>query len=143
MKADEYIKKDVIYAKIFIIIGVFGLAIWLISVVFGFKDGPIVGVASGLSFGFIPTGIGMLIIYKIAGKNSAMMKNIELENEERNKFINTKSGHTAFWVSYWYIFTSVMISNIIIIPFNKFGVFTLVFMPIVYFLVVVINHKRY
>jgi hypothetical protein len=98
---------------------------------------------TGLTCGFLPTGIGMLIIYKYAKNKPEMKKNIELENEERNIFINTKAGHTAFWVSYWYIFFAVIIYNIISIPLLGFLIATLFFMPIVYFALVIIYHKKY
>lgn len=143
MNTEKYIKKDVFFAKIFIVIGLIGILIWLASGVMGFQSKPIAGVASGLVFGFIPTGIGMLIILKRAGKNSVMIKNIQIENEERNTFINTKAGQTAFWVLFWYIFISAMLSNIVSISLQIFCTFTLFFMAVVYFSLVVINHKKY
>ncbi|WP_333888054.1 hypothetical protein [Clostridium sp.] len=96
-----------------------------------------------MAFGFTPTGIGMFLIYRNSRKNPKMIKNIQLENEERNIFINTKSGYFAFWVVYWYMLISVILSNIINISFHKFGIFTLIFMSIVYFSIVIINHRRY
>ena len=120
-----------------------GIAILLIDAAFNFEIKSLLGVGSALAFGFTPTGIGMLLIYRNSRKNPKMIKNIQLENEERNIFINAKSGHFAFWVVYWYMFISVILSNIINISFYKFGVFTLIFMPIVYFFIVIINHRRY
>ena len=102
-----------------------GIAILLIDAAFNFEIKSLLGVGSALAFGFTPTGIGMLLIYRNSRKNPKMIKNIQLENEERNMFI------------------SVILSNIINISFYKFGVFTLIFMPIVYFFIVIINHRRY
>jgi len=140
---NRYVKKEILYAKVFIAIGIIGIAILLIDLIFDLRIKSLLGVGSALAFGFTPTGVGMFLIYKNATRNPKIIKNIELENEERNIFINTKSAHSAFWIMYWYIFILVMLNNIINISFYKFGIFTLIFMPVVYFSMVVINHKRY
>jgi hypothetical protein len=132
----NYIKKGIVFSIIFITIGMLA---GITGLVFEFKK----DLMTGLTMGFLPTGIGMLILYKYSKKKPEMMKNIELENEERNIFINTKAGYTAFWVCYLYIFISVILCNVINISLLKFLLVTLCFMPIVYFTSVIILHKKY
>lgn len=136
MSIKKYIKKELLYSQIFIIIG-------LIAGISGFIFGYHKEVMTGLTAGFLPTGIGIMVLYKYAEKKPEMKKNIELENEERNIFINTKAGHTAFWVFYWYIFAAVILYNIVKISLLQFLIVTLFFMPIVYFSFVFIYHKKY
>lgn len=136
MNIEGRIKKDIMYSKIFIAIGVLAAAAGLI---FNFQKSILIGLA----FGFLPTGIGLLLVYKYAQHKPKMIQNIKLENEERNLFINTKAGHTAFWVCYWYVFIVLMLSNMVEISLRSFGIITIFFMPIVYFLFVFIYHKKY
>jgi hypothetical protein len=117
--------------------------IGIIAGITGFIFGYQKELMTGLTAGFLPTGIGTMVLYRYAKKKPGMEKNIELENEERNIFINTKAGHIAFWVSYWYIFVAVISYNIIKISLLQFLIITLFFMPIVYFLFVFIYHKKY
>lgn len=129
-------KKDITYAITFIVIGV-------LAGVLGFIFQVARPIMVGIACGFTPTGIGLLLVYNQAKKKPEMMKNIELENEERNVFINSKAGYTAFWISYWYVVCVVVISNIVKLSLKQFGIFTLIFMPIVYFLFIFIYHKKY
>jgi hypothetical protein len=136
MSTEKYIKKELLYSQVFIIIGLIAA---ITGFVFQYQKWLMLGIAAG----FLPTGIGTMIIYKHARKKPEMKKNIELENEERNIFINTKAGHTAFWVSYWYIFAAVILYNIVKISLLQFLIVTLFFMPVMYFLFVFIYHKKY
>jgi hypothetical protein len=136
MNIEKYIKKDLIFSMIFIVIGAIA---GIIGFVFEYQK----ELMAGLTVGFLPTGIGMTIIYKIAKKKPELRKNIELEKEERNIYINTKAGHTAFWVSYWYIFIAIILYNVISISFLYFLITTICFMPVVYFTFVFIYHKKF
>ena len=136
MNVGKFIKKERAYAIIFILVGVLAALSTLI-----FENSR--GIMFGLAIGFTPTGIGMLLVYKYAERKPAMVKNIKLENEERNIFINTKAAQTAFWIIYWYIFISAILSNIVIIQMKIFTIVTLLLMPVVYFIFVYIYHRRY
>jgi hypothetical protein len=136
MNIEKYVKKDIILSIIFILIGIIA---GITGFVFNFHK----EVMTGLVCGFLPTGIGTLIINMIAKNNPKMRKNIELENEERNRFINTKAGHTAFWICYSYIFIAAILYNIVHITFLHFLIVTIIFMPVVYFLLVFLYHKKY
>ncbi|MCE5345321.1 MAG: hypothetical protein LLG13_03385 [Bacteroidales bacterium] len=97
----------------------------------------------GLTIGFLAAGIGTMFVYKYAKNKPELRKNLELQNEERNIFVNTKAGQSAFWVSYWYIFIAVILSYSLSISLQQFLIITLFFMPIVYFFLVFIYHKKY
>ncbi len=136
MSIEKYLKKDIIISIAFILIGIIaGIA----GFVFNFHK----EVMTGLVCGFLPTGIGTLIINIIAKNNPTMKKNIELENEERNRFINMKAGYTSFWICYGYIFVAAILYNIVHITFLHFLIATIIFMPVVYFLLVFLYHKKY
>lgn len=130
------INKEIYKSLIFLSIGLLAL---FIGYFLNFEKHAMTGIA----IGFIPVGIGQIIIYTYAKRKPKMLKMIELEKEERNIFINTKAGHTAFWFSYWYIFISTMLSNVIDISLLNFLIFTLVFMPVIYFSCMIIYHKKY
>lgn len=136
MDMDKLLKKEILFAQIFILIG-------LVAGIAGFVFEYQRGLMTGITAGFLPTGTGMLLIYKNARKRPKMLKNIELENEERNIFINTKAGHTAFWISYWYIFAAVILHYSVKISLHQFLIVTIVFMPLVYFTLVILYHRKY
>jgi ascorbate-specific PTS system EIIC-type component UlaA len=135
MGRDEYLKREIIYSSIFILIGI----IALIGFVIGFEKPMMLGIA----IGFIPTGVGMLLIYQKAKNHAGFKKNLQLEKEERNIYINTKAGDTSFWISYWYIVIALVFSNVINVSMQRFTIFTLIFMPVVYFLFIAIYHRKY
>ncbi|WP_097015140.1 hypothetical protein [Anaerocolumna aminovalerica] len=136
MNIDKYIKKGLIFSLIFIFIGI-------LAGITGFVFDYHLELMRGLTVGFLPTGIGMLILYKYSNKKPELRKNIELENEERNIFINTKAGYMAFWICYFYVFLAVLLNQIMDIPVTPFLIITLCLMPIVYFALVIIYHKKY
>ena len=136
MNVEKYMKRDFIFSLVFMFIGI-------LAGITGFVFHIHTEVMTGLVCGFLPTGIGSLIINLITKDNPKLMKNVELENEERNRFINTKAGHTAFWVCYIYIAFATIMYNIIKISFLHFLVATIIFMPVVYFSFVIIYHHKY
>lgn len=136
MNKEKRVRREIIFSEIFILIGILAL---LAGFVFNFQKNIMIGLAAG----FTPTGIGMLAIYIYATKHPKLMKNMELENEERNMFINTKAGHTSFWISYWYVFVAAIFGNLLNLSFQSLCIFTLFFMPFIYFIFIFIYHKRY
>jgi len=136
MNSEKYIKKNEVFSLIFIMIGIIA---GITGFLFDFQK----DMMQGITIGFLPTGILMLIILKYTAKKPKYKRNMELEMEERNVFINTKAGHTAFWISYWYIFIWVILYNVLKISFLNFLILTLILMPIAYFTLVVIYHKKY
>ncbi|WP_075364009.1 hypothetical protein [Desulfosporosinus metallidurans] len=135
MERDEYWNRDMIYSVIFILVGI---AAWIFYV-FGFEK----SIMFGIAIGFLPTGAGSFLIFRKSKNHSGLARNLRLEKEERNIFINSKAGHTAFWISYWYIVIVSVFSNVINVSMQRFSIFTLLLMPIVYFLFVAIYHRKY
>lgn len=136
MSFERYLKKELFYSQIFILIGIIaGIA----GFIFRYQK----ELMLGLTIGFLAAGIGTMLVYKYAKNKPELRKNLELQNEERNVFVNTKAAQTAFWVSYWYIFIAVILSYSLSISLQQFLVITLFFMPIVYFSLVFIYHKKY
>lgn len=136
MDIEKYVKKDIRISIAFIIVGILaGISGFL----FKFQK----DMMSDLALVCITVGTGMLILYKYSLKKLKYRKNIELEHEERNTFINTKAGQTAYWISYFYIFAAIVFNNVIKLSFVHFLIITLIFMSTVYFIFVIIFHKRY
>lgn len=136
MNLERYLKKELLYSQIFIFVGIVaGIA----GFIFRYQK----ELMFGLTIGFLAAGIGTMLVYKYAKNKPEMRKNLELQYEERNIFVNTKAGHTAFWISYWYIFIAAIFSYSLRISLQQFLIITLFFMPFVYFLVVFIYHKKY
>ncbi len=135
-KVDKYIKKGFLFSSVFIIIGILA---GITGFVFDYQQ----KLMSGLTAGFLPTGIVMLALYKYSYKKPELRKNIAVENEERNIFINSKAGHTSFWICYFYIFLVFILNYMVEIKVIQFLIITIFFMPIVYFTFVIIYHKKY
>lgn len=136
MKVEYLIKKQKIFSLLFIVIGVTALILYLLTDI---QDSVMLGITSG----FLPTGIGLLIAYKKAENNKEMQKKIVIENEERNIFINTKAGNSSFWISFWIVFVGTIFGPIIGLSLIQFGSILLILMGIIYFSNVVINHNKY
>ncbi len=80
MNLEKIIKKELIYSQTFIFIGIIA---GLTALVFNYQKELMLSIA----IGFLPTGIGTMLIYKYSSKKIRLKKNIELEHEERNIFI--------------------------------------------------------
>jgi hypothetical protein len=85
-------------------------------------EGKLLGIFGGLTFGFLPLGILLLVdVYRIK-RNPAMQKQIELKNEERNIFLRDKSGNQAFSLmiilifGFWLLSLWVNISSSLLFP---------------------------
>lgn len=136
MEVKNLIIKQKIFSLIFIVIGVTALILYLVT---NIEDGAMLGITSG----FLPTGIGLMIVYKKAENNKEMQKKIVIENEERNIFINTKAGYSSFLISFWIVFLGTMFGPTIGLSLSQFGSILLILMGIIYFTNVIINHKKY
>ena len=136
MNVDKYIKKQLtIYSSMLAI----GLVALLLGLGFDYETHTMTSVA----IGFIPAGLGCLLVTLYARNNPVMYRNIESEADERSFFIRNKSGATAFWITFWYVFALTMMANIINISQISIGVYTLVFMSVIYFVIFFINLRKY
>lgn len=136
MNVDKYIKNQLAIFSFMIAIGVVAL---LLGLGFDYETQTMTSVA----IGFIPAGLSCLLVTLYARNNPAMYRNIESEADERSFFIRNKSGATAFWITFWYVFALTMMADIINISQVSIGVYTLVFMSLIYFVIFFINLHKY
>lgn len=97
----------------------------------------------GIAFGFIPVGLGGLIIYHKLGNSPQMQRSIESEEDERSRFIRNQAGHTAFWISYGYVFLMTMFGEALPLSEIALWLTALIFMPVVYFTCYFIGQYKY
>ncbi len=136
MNVNKQIKKSILHSGIMATIGFIAL---FVGYVLDFQP----HVMSGIAIGFIPTGLVCMLIYILSRNKPSMIKSVKAENEERNIFIRNKTGYRAFWITYWYVFAATMGSNFLNISASTLSMFTLIFMPVVYFITMIIYHYRY
>ncbi|MDD2510846.1 MAG: hypothetical protein PHG94_06955 [Syntrophomonas sp.] len=136
MNVNNYVKKQILtYCAM--------LAVGLIALFAGYILDFETPAMTGVAIGFIPVGLGGILIMLYSKKNLAMNRNIESEADERSMFIRNKSGATAFWITFWYIFALSMLSNVINISQALMSFYTLIFMAVIYFVIFFINLSRY
>ncbi len=136
MNTDKYIKRQALSYSAMLIIG---LAALFTGYILKYETQAM----SGIVFGFLPVGIGGLLITLYSCKNPKMYRNIEMEADERNIFIRNTTGATAFWISFWYIGALTLFSTSLGISPNQVGAYTLIFMSITYFVMLFINMSKY
>lgn len=136
MNVNNYAKKQILFYAAMLAVGLSAL---LLGYILDFETHAMTGVA----IGFIPVGLGGIVIMLYARKNPTMYRNIESEADERSVFIRNKSGATAFWITFWYVFALTMMANVIDLSQISIGVYTLVFMAVIYFVIFFINLRRY
>jgi hypothetical protein len=122
MEILKHLKNQILFAIVYIVIGTIALITLVILLVSGNIDGKLLGIFGGLTFGFLPLGILLLVdVYRIK-RNPAMQKQIELKNEERNIFLRDKSGNQAFSLmtclifGFWLLSLWVNISSSLLFP---------------------------
>jgi len=136
MNVDKYIKKQIIGYSTMTLMGIIAL---LIGFVFNYQTHTM----SGIAFGFIPAGLGCLIILLYSRNKPNLRQNIVSECDERSVYVRNKSGATAFWITYWWIFALTMLTNIKILTVNEICIATLIFMGVIYFTIFFRNLARY
>jgi len=147
MNVEKYIKRQIMFAIVFLVIGVIGLGALVVLLILGNTDGNILGALGGLTFGFLPMGIGFLVsILKTKRNPEAIkrtIKQMELKNDERNLFLRTKSGNAAFEFSLWLIMGLWFLSIWVNISSRWLFPILLGTMSIIYFISIGINARKY
>lgn len=128
MQIEQSIRRQLIQGYIFITIGISSLVLGGLQVIDNY-------MMLGIAVGFIPVGIGTIIIMKRAQSSNTMRRNIEIEQDERNQYIRNHAGARAFWLTYWIVFTLVIITQIVsgAIDTKYVLIGLLISMPIIYF----------
>ena len=143
MNIEKHLRSQRLFAMAYIIIGGIALITLIILLVRGNIDGKQLGITTGVTAGFLPLGILLLVDVKRIKRNPAMQKQIELKNEERNIFLQNKSGNQTLnvmlWVimGLWFLNIWVDISTQVLFPV------ILGAMGIVYLIVIGINARKY
>lgn len=136
MDVDRHINKQILLYSAMTFIG--GIA-WFLGSFMKIQTHSMTGIA----LGFIPAGLGSLLIVMYARKKPALRKNFVGECDERSVYIRSKSGATAFWITFWWIFCLTIFSNWFAMSVNQLGVSTLIFMGVVYFSILFVNHSEH
>jgi hypothetical protein len=116
----------------------------VILLIAGKLEGKLAGIVGGLTFGFLPLGIGLVVdYYRLKRNPEKWKKQIELKNEERNIFLRNKSGYEAFGLmmfligGLWLVNMWVNISTSLLFPV------LLGMTSISYFTILTINTNKY
>ncbi len=143
MNVEKHLKSQLLCAIAFMVIGSIALLTLLIIWISGNLDGKLAGIFIGLTLGFLPVGIGLVVDYYRIKRNPVMQKQIELKNEERNVFLRNKSGYEALNLIIWLIFGLWFLNMWVNIA--SFWVFPVLLgmMGISYFTFLGINAKKY
>lgn len=136
MNVEKHLKKQIF---IFSAMTTIGVIAWFLGFVMKIQTHSM----SGIAFGFIPAGLSCLLLVLYARKKPALRKNFVGECDERSVYIQNKSGATAFWITFWWIFTLTMFSSWLNISVNQLGVSTLVFMSVLYFSMFFVNLSKH
>jgi hypothetical protein len=143
MNVEKHLKSQKIFAMAYIIIGGIALITLIILLVKGNIEGKQLGITTGVTAGFLPLGILLLVDVNRIKRNPAMQKQIELKNEERNIFLRNKSGYEALNLMIWLIFGLWFLNTWVNIA--SFWVFPVLLgmMSISYFTFLGVNAKKY
>ncbi|MEN6347807.1 MAG: hypothetical protein ABFD08_00205 [Syntrophomonas sp.] len=136
MNVDKYIKRQILIYSAMTLIGVIALFLGYVMKIQTHS-------MSGIAFGFIPAGLGCLLVTLYARKKPDLHKNFVAESDERSIYIQNKSGAAAFWITFWWIFALTMFSSRLNINVTQLGVSTLIFMSILYFSMFFINLSKH
>jgi hypothetical protein len=144
MNFEKHLKGQILMAIAYMIIGAAALIALIILLIAGKLDGKLAGIVGGLTFGFLPLGIGLVVdYYRVKRNPDKWKKQIELKNEERNIFLRNKSGYEAFnlmmflILGLWLVNIWVNISTSLLFPV------LLGMMSFSYFTILAINARKY
>jgi len=134
MNINKYIKRQIWGYSAMLALGLIAL---LCGYIWKFQS------MNGVAIGFIPVGLGGLVIMFYSRYHPQISRNIQAEADERGMFIRSKSGQTAFWITYWWVFAFTIFAKPLEISMDQFSIFTLIFMGIIYFIFFFINLAKY
>jgi hypothetical protein len=144
MNFEKHLKQQLILAIAYIVVGVIAVFTMVILLIAGKLEGKLAGIVGGLTFGFLPLGIGLVVdYYRLKRNPEKWKKQIELKNEERNIFLRNKSGYEAFGLmmfligGLWLVNMWVNISTSLLFPV------LLGMTSISYFTILTINTNKY
>lgn len=121
----KYLNKSLLLFSSFTIVG---LIVLILGTFFDILKDEMIGICSGT----LPTGMLGIILTLRAKNNPKMQKQILVKTEERNQFIRYKAGSYSFWIFYYVIAVSTILSRYISISLTTFLITLLLVMTIVH-----------
>jgi hypothetical protein len=147
MNFEKQFKSQLLFAIAAMVFGVIALVVFVLLAFKGTVDGNIFVYTGTIAIGFLLGGILLAADYFITSRNPSRKKRIEkqmeLNNEERQMFIRTKSGNEAFGFSLWLVMGLWGLNLLANVSLNIVLPFVLGFMFLSYFVSMVVNTQKY
>ena len=143
MKIEKYLKNQMLMGIAYILGGVVALSTLVILIITGKAEGKAIGITTGITCGFLPLGIGLIWDSRRIRRNPALIKQIELKNEERNIYLRNKSGNEAFNFSIWLLMVLWLLNIWFDISLTMLFPIVLGLMALSYFIILGFNAKKY
>jgi hypothetical protein len=144
MNFEKHLKGQILMAIAYMIIGAAALIVLVTLLIAGKLEGKLAGIFGGLTFGFLPLGIGLIIdYYRVKRNPDKWKKRLELNNEERNIFLRNKSAYEAFSLMMFLILGLWLVNMWVNISTSLLFPVLLGMTSISYFTILTINTKKY
>ena len=144
MNFEKHLKGQILMAIAYMIIGAAALIVLVTLLITGKLEGKLAGIFGGLTFGFLPLGIGLVVdYYRLKRNPEKWKKQIELKNEERNIFLRNKSAYEAFSLMMFLILGLWLVNMWVNISTSLLFPVLLGMTSISYFTILTINTKKY
>ena len=141
MKTEQFLKNQMRFAVSFIVIGVIALGTLVILGISG-NYNKLFFVSGAITVATLPLGIATLISLRKVKITPEMRKRIEIKNEERNIYLNMKSGSTAFWIIYWVVTFLALLTTLVEISSRLLFPILLVLMTIVFYILMGVYNRK-
>jgi len=146
MNFEKQFKSQLLFAIAVMVFGVIALVVFVLLALKGTVGGNIFVYTGTIAIGFLLGGIILAADYFITSRNPSRKKRIEkqmeLNNEERQMFIRTKSGNEAFGFSLWLVMGLWGLNLLANVSLNIVLPFVLGFMFLSYFVSMVVNTQK-
>lgn len=116
-----------------------GLAALIAALGFGVMEKELTGVA----IGFIAGGVGLGLGYIFAWRRSHLAREIAVGDDERNVYVRSRAGHSAFWISFALVFLVVMFRDYFPWSVTAVDMTLLIAMIVAYFGALIFFTRKY
>ena len=147
MNFEKQFKSQLLFAVAAMVFGVIALVIFILLAFNETVKGNIFVFTGTIAIGFLLGGILLVVDYFRTSRNQLRRKQIEkqleINNEERDIFLRTKSGNEAFGFSLWLMLGLWMLSTWVNMSLSMLFPLVLGFMFLSYLVSMVINTGKY
>jgi hypothetical protein len=147
MNIEKHLKSQFIFAFASMIIGAIAIVSFILLAIYSNVKGNIFVFTGTIAIGFLLGGILLVVDYFRTSRNQLRRKQIEkqleINNEERDIFLRTKSGNEAFGFSLWLMLGLWMLSTWVNMSLSMLFPLVLGFMFLSYLVSMVINTGKY